>query len=119
MSELKEPRVGEEAPGFTLPNQNGEEIFLGDFRGRKVVLYFYPKDFTSGCTKEACSFRDSYSDFQEENTVILGISKDSVESHKKFETRYGLPFMLLSDKDADVAKMYGVWKEKNMYGRKY
>jgi len=116
---LQEAQVGEEAPSFTLPDQNGVEVSLNDFRGQKVVLYFYPKDFTSGCTKEACSFRDSYSDFQEENAVILGISKDSVKSHKKFAEKHDLPFVLLSDQDAKVAKRYGVWKEKSMYGRKY
>ena len=118
LSQLREPQAGEEARDFTLRDQNGEEVSLNDFRGRKVVLYFYPKDFTPGCTTEASDFRNSYSDFQRENAVILGVSTDSVESHKRFAERYDLPFRLLSDPDASVAKTYGVYKEKAMFGKK-
>ncbi len=107
------------APKFTLPTQNGELVGLSDFLGKKIVLYFYVKDNTPGCTKEACFFRDGFRGIQKKGAVILGISVDGVESHKKFASKYNLPFTILSDKDADVAKMYGVWKLKNLYGRKY
>lgn len=107
------------APQFTLPDQNGNKVSLKDFVGKKVVLYFYPKDNTPGCTKEACDFRDSIEDFKKIKTIVLGVSPDSVESHKKFAEKYDLPFPLLSDPDKKVLQKYGVWKEKSMYGRKY
>ena len=111
-------KIGTEAPDFTLPDQNGTMHKLSDYRGKKVILYFYPKDNTSGCTKEACGFAERYPQFQEMDAVILGVSKDSVASHKKFEQNYQLPFTLLSDENKEVLQKYEVWKEKNMYGRK-
>ena len=110
--------VGTKAPDFTLLNQNGEEISLSQYRGQKVILYFYPKDNTPGCTKQACGFAQLYPDFTEKGAVILGVSKDSVKSHKKFEEKYQLPFTLLSDPDLVAIQAYDVWKEKNMYGKK-
>ena len=112
-------KVGQKAPAFTLLDQNGEKHSLKDYLGQKVILYFYPKDNTSGCTKQACGFRDRYPAIQEKGAVVLGISKDSVASHKKFEGNHDLPFTLLSDPDAKVIQKYDVWKEKSMYGRKY
>ena len=109
--------IGTKAPDFTLPDQNGEEHSLSDYRGKKVILYFYPKDNTAGCTKQACGFADRYPLFKEKDAVILGVSKDSIASHKKFEEKYGLPFTLLSDTGLDVIKAYDVWKEKNNYGK--
>ena len=111
--------VGKKAPAFTLPNKEGEKVSLKDFAGKKVVLYFYPKDNTPGCTKEACDFRDSFPEFQNLDAVIIGVSPDSPESHKKFAAKYELPFILLSDTERKVLEKYGVWKEKSMYGRKY
>lgn len=111
-------KIGTEAPDFTLSDQNGTMHKLSDYRGKKVILYFYPKDNTSGCTKEACGFAERYPQFQEKDAVILGVSKDSVASHKKFEQNYQLPFTLLSDENKEVLQKYEVWKEKNMYGRK-
>lgn len=111
-------KIGTEAPDFTLPDQNGTMHKLSDYRGKKVILFFYPKDNTSGCTKEACGFAERYPQFQEKDAVILGVSKDSVASHKKFEQNYQLPFTLLSDENKEVLQKYEVWKEKNMYGRK-
>lgn len=110
---------GKKAPLFTLPDSEGRKVSLKSFLGKKVVLYFYPKDMTSGCTKEACDFRDAHPDFKKVDAVILGISKDSVNSHKKFSQKYELPFTLLSDEDKKVIKKYSVWKEKSMYGKKY
>ncbi len=110
--------IGTKAPDFTLEDQNGIAHSLSDYRGRKVILYFYPKDMTSGCTKQACSFGELYPQFVEKNAVILGVSKDSVRSHKKFEEKYGLPFTLLSDENKEVLQLYDVWKEKTMYGKK-
>jgi len=110
---------GKKAPAFKLKNQDGKTIALSDFKGKNVVLYFYPKDNTSGCTKEACSFRDEFPKFKKLKAKIIGISKDSVESHKKFADKYDLPFDLLSDENKKVLEKYGVWKEKSMYGRKY
>ena len=110
--------IGTKAPDFTLPDQNGVSRSLSDYAGQKIILYFYPKDMTSGCTKQACAFGDLYPQFREKGAVVLGISKDSVESHKKFEEKYGLPFILLSDTQKAVIKAYDVWKEKNMYGKK-
>ena len=109
--------IGTRAPDFTLPDQNGVEHALSDYRGSKVILYFYPKDSTAGCTKQACGFAELYPQFAERGAVILGISKDSVASHKKFEEKYGLPFTLLSDPDRAVIQMYDVWKEKKNYGK--
>ncbi len=117
-SEGKMLKVGTMAPDFTLLNQNGEEISLSQYRGQKVILYFYPKDNTPGCTKQACGFAQLYPDFTEKGAVILGVSKDSVKSHKKFEEKYQLPFTLLSDPDLVAIQAYDVWKEKNMYGKK-
>ncbi len=112
-------KEGNKAPTFSLPDSNGKKISLKDFLGKKVVLYFYPKDMTSGCTKEACDFRDTHPDFKKLKTVVLGVSPDSVDSHKKFSDKYELPFILLSDENKKVLHDYGVWKEKSMYGRKY
>lgn len=110
--------IGTKAPVFELPDQNGEIHTLEEYRGKKVVLYFYPKDNTAGCTKQACGFGDLYPHFQEKGAVVIGISKDSVASHKKFEEKYGLPFTLLSDTELSAIQAYDVWKEKNMYGKK-
>lgn len=110
--------IGTIAPEFSLPDQNGEMHSLKDYRGKKVILYFYPKDSTAGCTAQACSFRDLMPQFTEKGAVILGVSKDSVKSHKNFETKYELPFTILSDTEKDVIQMYDVWKEKTMYGKK-
>lgn len=112
-------KAGDKAPNFKLNDQTGKKISLSDFKGKKVVLYFYPKDNTSGCTKEACNFRDTFPKFNKVDAAILGMSPDSVESHKKFIEKYNLPFTLLSNEDKDVLEKYGVWKEKSMYGRKY
>ncbi|MGI6511236.1 MAG: peroxiredoxin [Catenisphaera adipataccumulans] len=110
--------IGTPAPDFTLPDQDGQEHSLSDYRGQKVVLYFYPKDMTAGCTKQACAYAELYPHFREKNAVVIGVSKDSSASHKKFEQKYDLPFLLLSDENKDALQMYDVWKEKNMYGRK-
>jgi len=112
-------QVGQVAPDFSLPGLTGQDIKLADFRNQWVVLYFYPKDNTSGCTKEACDFQISHVEFRKNNAVVIGISKDSVCSHKKFADKYFLPFELLSDTDAKVCQLYDVWVEKSMYGRKY
>ena len=109
--------IGTKAPDFTLPDQNGDMHSLADYRGSKVILYFYPKDNTSGCTKQACGFGDLYPQFREKGAVVLGVSKDSVQSHKKFEEKYGLPFTLLSDTERTVIEAYDVWKEKKNYGK--
>ncbi|MCR5728564.1 MAG: thioredoxin-dependent thiol peroxidase [Lachnospiraceae bacterium] len=109
--------TGTKAPDFSLPDQNGEIHSLSDYKGKKVILYFYPKDNTSGCTKQACGFSDRYPQFKEKGAVILGVSKDSVASHKKFEEKYGLPFTILSDTELEVIKAYDVWKEKKNYGK--
>lgn len=111
--------VGKKAPDFSLFNQDEKKISLKDFIGQKVVLYFYPKDDTSGCTKEACSFSDDLPKFSKIDAVILGVSPDSVKSHKKFSEKYKLKFDLLADEEKNVVNKYGVWKEKSMYGRKY
>lgn len=110
---------GKKAPAFTLPDSDGNKVSLKDFKGKKVVLYFYPKDNTSGCTKEACSFRDNLPDFRKLDAVILGVSPDSQKSHQKFRDKYELPFTLLSDEDKTVLEKYGVWQEKKMYGKSY
>lgn len=111
--------VGKKAPDFSLLNQDEKKISLKDYLGQKVVLYFYPKDDTSGCTKEACSFSDDLPKFNKIDAAILGVSPDSVKSHKKFSEKYKLKFDLLADEEKLVLEKYGVWKEKSMYGRKY
>ncbi len=111
--------IGDKAPEFKLKNDDGEDIALKDFKGKNVILYFYPKDDTPGCTKEACDFRDNSKVFNKKDTVIVGVSPDSVDSHVKFKKKYGLPFQLLSDPEKKMLEAYGVWKEKSMYGRKY
>ncbi len=113
------PAAGSAAPEFTLNSQDGTEVRLKDFRGRKVVLYFYPKDDTSGCTKQACDLRDHIGEIEAKGAVVLGVSPDSAKSHEKFRAKYDLPFTLLADEEHRVADAYGVWKEKSMYGRKY
>ena len=109
--------IGTKAPDFKLPDQNGQIHSLSQYAGQKIILYFYPKDNTAGCTKQACGFSDRYPQFREKGAVIIGISKDSVASHKKFEEKYGLPFTLLSDTGLEVIKAYDVWKEKKNYGK--
>ena len=109
--------IGTKAPDFELPDQNGKLHRLSDYIGKKVILYFYPKDNTSGCTKQACGFSDRNPQFREKGAVVLGVSKDSVASHKKFEQNYNLSFTLLSDPELDVIKAYGVWQEKKNYGK--
>ncbi len=110
--------VGMKAPEFTLKNQDGEDISLSSFLGKKVVLYFYPKDNTPGCTKQACGFSERMGEYGEKNAIVLGISKDSVASHKRFAEKYELSFPILSDSELEVIQAYDVWKEKNMYGKK-
>jgi len=111
--------VGDKAPGFTLPADGGGKVSLKDFKGKAVVLYFYPKDDTSGCTAEACAFRDALPDFSKVKAEIVGISRDPVKSHDAFKAKYDLPFPLVSDEDGKVCEAYGTWVEKSMYGRKY
>ncbi len=118
MQDYYEPKVGDLAGDFQLPSTRGRDITLHEHRGSDVILYFYPKDDTPGCTAEACSFRDHESDLSKAHAVVLGVSTDPIPSHEKFRDKYKLNFPLLSDQTADVAKMYGVWKEKNMYGRR-
>ena len=108
---------GTKAPAFALPDQNGKNHSLEDYRGQKVILYFYFFFLTAGCTKQACAFGELYPQFREKGAVVLGVSKDSVASHKKFEEKYGLPFMLLSDPEKEVIQAYDVWKEKKNYGK--
>jgi peroxiredoxin Q/BCP len=110
---------GEKAPDFTTKDQNGNKVSLKDFRGKKVVLYFYPEDDTPTCTIEACNFRDNYFELQKAGLIVLGVSPDDEKSHKKFEEKYALPFTLLEDPDKKIIDKYGVWGEKNLYGRKY
>ena len=112
-------KVGDPAPEFELKTDTGETVRLSDFRGRRVVLYFYPKDDTTGCTAQACGFRDAYPRIEERNAVVLGVSPDSESSHRKFKTKYDLPFTLLVDPDHRVAQAYGVWGKKSMYGKEY
>ena len=114
------PIIGRTAPDFTLPSTTGENISLKQYKGKKtVILYFYPKDETPGCTREACDFRDHTAEFEKHNTVILGVSTDNLESHQHFIEKHKLPFPLLVDEDATVSKMFGVYKQKNLYGKKY
>ena len=114
-----ELKVGDKAPDFSLPSGAGQTITLKSLRGKQVVLYFYPKDDTPGCTKEACSFRDEITQIEKAHAVVLGVSTDGLASHQKFSKKYGLPFALLSDESLVVAKAYGVYKQKSMYGRTY
>ncbi|TDQ07402.1 thioredoxin-dependent thiol peroxidase [Pedobacter metabolipauper] len=116
MSELKE---GQAAPDFNAKDQDGNTVSLGQFTGKKVVLYFYPKDDTPGCTAEACDFRDNYQGLTAKGIVVLGVSVDDEKSHQKFVTKHSLPFTLLADTDKKIVEAYGVWGEKNMYGKKY
>ncbi len=111
--------IGEQAPNFTAFTDQGEQLSLADLRGKRVVLYFYPKDDTSGCTSQACGFRDQYPIITEKNAIVLGVSPDGVESHQKFRNKYDLPFTLLVDTDHAIADAYGTWGEKSMYGKKY
>jgi peroxiredoxin Q/BCP len=111
--------VGDVAPDFSLPIDGGGEITLSSMRGKKVVLYFYPKDDTSGCTKEACDFREKISEFTKAGAVVLGMSPDSVKKHDKFKAKYDLPFSLVADEEKTALEAFGVWVEKSMYGRKY
>ena len=109
--------VGTKAPDFTLPDKDGNLVHLSDFLGKKVVLYFYPKDNTPGCTRQACAFAQSHHAFQEKNTVVIGVSKDSAASHLKFAQKYDLPFILLSDPELQAIQAYSVWQEKKLYGK--
>ncbi len=116
MAEVKE---GNKAPVFSLPDGDENKVSLKDFSGKNLVLYFYPKDMTSGCTQEACDFRDAQPEFNKLNAEVIGISKDPVKQHRKFADKYELPFKLLSDENSNVCEKYGVWQEKSMYGKKY
>jgi peroxiredoxin Q/BCP len=109
--------VGTKAPEFTLPDKDGNPVSLTDFAGKKVVLYFYPKDNTPGCTRQACAFAEAYEEFKKINAVVIGVSKDSVASHQKFAEKHGLPFILLSDPELTAIQAYGVWQEKKLYGK--
>lgn len=112
-------QIGKTAPSFTLPDENGKPVSLANFRGKKVIVYFYPKDDTSGCTTQACNFRDHLTEIEEKNGIVIGISPDDAKSHQKFRTKYNLPFILLSDPDHIVAEKYGAWGEKSFMGKKY
>jgi thioredoxin-dependent peroxiredoxin len=112
-------KIGHKAPDFSLLSGSGKTLSLKDFAGKKIILYFYPKDNTSGCTKEACSFENNLKAIKKKGAIVIGVSADSIHSHMKFAEKYGLSFPLLSDEKKDVVKSYGVWKEKSMYGRKY
>ena len=116
MATLKE---GDKAPDFTAKDQNGKTVSLADFKGKTVILYFYPKDDTPGCTAEACDFRDNYQSLVGKGFEVIGVSTDDEKSHKKFETKYSLPFPLIADESKDIVEAYGVWGEKNMYGKVY
>ena len=110
-------QVGMQAPAFTLADKDGKMVSLSDFLGKKVVLYFYPKDNTPGCTRQACAFAAAYSEFEKKNAIVIGISKDSSSSHEKFAEKYNLPFVLLSDPELHAIQAYGVWQEKKLYGK--
>ena len=112
-------KAGDKAPDFTSKDQNGEEVSLANFKGKTVILYFYPKDDTPGCTAEACDFRDNYQSLIGKGYEVIGVSTDDSKSHKKFETKYSLPFPLIADEDKSINEAYGVWAEKNNYGKKY
>jgi peroxiredoxin Q/BCP len=116
MTTLKE---GDKAPAFTAKDQNGKEVSLADYKGKNVILYFYPKDDTPGCTAESCDFRDNYQSLLSKGFEVIGVSIDDEKSHKKFETKYSLPFTLIADNELKIVEAYGVWVEKNMYGKKY
>jgi peroxiredoxin Q/BCP len=116
---MTELQVGQAAPDFELPSDSGRRVKLSEFRGKRVIVYFYPKDDTPGCTTQACGFRDAYPQIEEKNAVVIGISPDGVQSHQKFKTKHDLPFILLADEEHKVAEAYGVWGEKSMYGKKY
>ena len=116
MTTLKE---GDKAPAFTAKDQNGKEVSLADYKGKNVILYFYPKDDTPGCTAESCDFRDNYQSLLSKGFEVIGVSTDDEKSHKKFETKYSLPFTLIADNELKIVEAYGVWVEKNMYGKKY
>lgn len=110
---------GDKAPGFTAKDQNGNDISLADYKGKNIILYFYPKDDTPGCTAEACDFRDNYQSLLSKGFEVIGVSTDDEKSHKKFESKYSLPFTLIADNSHEIVEAYGVWVEKNMYGKKY
>jgi len=112
-------KVRQKAPDFTVTNDAGQKVKLSDFKGKKIILYFYPKDDTPGCTSEACAFRDGIEEIESRGAVVLGVSTDSVESHKKFKNKFDLNFPLLADTDKKIVEAYGTWKEKSMYGKKY
>jgi len=116
---MKPLQVGDKAPDFSAPDQNGKTVSLKDFKGKKLVLYFYPKDDTPGCTKEACSFRDEYATLKKAGYEVVGVSVDSVQKHKKFEEKYSLPFTLVSDEEKQIVEAYGVWGKKKFMGREY
>jgi peroxiredoxin Q/BCP len=116
---MAKPKEGDNAPDFTAKDQNGKTVSLSDFKGKTVILYFYPKDDTPGCTAEACSFRDNYQSLLVKGFSVIGVSTDDEKSHKKFESKYSLPFPLIADPDKQIVESYGVWVEKNMYGKKY
>ncbi len=116
---MAKPAEGQKAPDFTAKDQNGKTVSLSDFKGKTVILYFYPKDDTPGCTAEACSFRDNYQSLIGKGYAVIGVSTDDEKSHKKFETKFSLPFPLIADPDKKIVEAYGVWVEKNMYGKKY
>lgn len=116
---MAELTIGDIAPAFSAKNQNGETVSLSDFKGKKVILYFYPKDNTPGCTAEACDFRDNYQSLTSKGFEVIGVSTDDEKSHKKFETKFELPFTLIADTDKEIVEKYGVWVEKSMYGKKY
>ena len=110
-------KIGDKAPDFTLADSNGTQVSLADFAGRRVVLYFYPKDNTPGCTRQACAFARNHDEFERRGIAVIGVSRDSVESHRKFAEKYGLPFVLLSDPELKAIRAYGVWQEKKLYGK--
>jgi peroxiredoxin Q/BCP len=116
---MAKPKEGDKAPDFTATDQNGKTVSLSDFKGKNVILYFYPKDDTPGCTAEACSFRDNYQSLLGKGFAVIGVSTDDEKSHKKFETKYSLPFPLIADPDKKIVEAYGLWVEKSMYGKKY
>lgn len=115
----KELKAGDKAPSFSLKNTSGETVKLSDFKGKKLVLYFYPKDLTPGCTKEACAFRDDYAKLRKRGVEVVGVSADDQTSHQKFTSKHSLPFTLLSDPDHEMIEKYGAWGEKSLYGRKF
>ncbi|TQR43598.1 thioredoxin-dependent thiol peroxidase [Paenibacillus popilliae] len=119
MTQSTQVELGQVIPDFTLPASTGQDVKLSDYRGKKVVIYFYPKDMTPGCTQESCDFRDYHGDFEKHGVVVLGISPDPIKSHTKFIEKHSLPFTLLSDPEHEVADLFGVWQLKKMYGREY